>query len=59
MSEPGYEELLNAIEQRLREARLHYREGDRARLVHALSNASMLLNLLLDQVGAEGADPEP
>jgi hypothetical protein len=49
MSDHGYEELLEAVEQRLREARLHHDGGDRDRFLHALNNASMLLSLLIDE----------
>jgi hypothetical protein len=49
MSDQGHEELLEAVEQRLAEARLHYDGGDRDRFLHALNNASMLLGLLIDE----------
>jgi hypothetical protein len=49
MSDQGYEELLEAVEQRLLEARRHYDGGDSDAFLHALNNASMLLGLLIDE----------
>jgi hypothetical protein len=56
MSDQGYEELLEAVEQRLIEARRHYDGGDRDRFLHALNNASMLLGLLIDEA-QQSPDP--
>ncbi len=56
MSDQSLEELLEAVEHRLREARRRHDGGDRDRFLHALNNASMLLGLLIEEAQQ---DPGP
>lgn len=49
MSDQSLDELLEAVEHRLGEARRHHDGGDRDRFLHALNNASMLLGLLIEE----------